>query len=96
MHLVPFLTYLSCLFTTSVAFSVAATSSQVKKNTLRQTSKLGVASAEAISVADLPRGMGGRIEEAFAASKERGEAAFITFVTAGYPAARGTLSKGAG
>jgi Tryptophan synthase alpha chain len=38
----------------------------------------------------MERGVGGRIEDAFAAAKERGEAAFITFVTAGYPSAKGT------
>ncbi len=31
-----------------------------------------------------------RIVRAFASAKERGEAAFVTFVTAGYPTARGT------
>ena len=29
------------------------------------------------------------LEEAFAAAKEKGEAAFVTFVTAGYPKAEG-------
>jgi tryptophan synthase alpha subunit len=41
--------------------------------------------------------MSGRIEEAFKAAREKGEAAFITFVTAGYPAAKGKserLSRG--
>lgn len=38
----------------------------------------------------MERGVGGRIENAFADAKERGEAAFITFVTAGYPSAKGT------
>jgi len=33
----------------------------------------------------MQRGHGGRIEEAFAQCKERGEAAFVTFVTAGFP-----------
>jgi len=35
--------------------------------------------------ANMERGAGGRIEEAFAAAKDRGEAAFVSFVTAGYP-----------
>lgn len=35
--------------------------------------------------ATMPRGSGGRIEDAFAAAKDRGEAAFVSFVTAGYP-----------
>jgi tryptophan synthase len=38
-----------------------------------------------MSSANMQRGVGGRIEEAFAAAKERGEAAFVSFVTAGYP-----------
>lgn len=38
-----------------------------------------------MSSANMKRGMGGRIEEAFAAAKDRGEAAFVSFVTAGYP-----------
>jgi hypothetical protein len=38
----------------------------------------------------MERGVGGRIEAAFEASKERGEAAFVTFITAGYPTADGT------
>lgn len=37
----------------------------------------------------MERGIGGRIEDAFGAAKERGEAAFVTFVTAGYPSAKG-------
>jgi hypothetical protein len=41
-------------------------------------------------VAKMERGVGGRIEEAFAQAKQRGEAAFVTFVTAGYPSAAGT------
>ncbi|KAL3766827.1 hypothetical protein ACHAW5_005242 [Stephanodiscus triporus] len=42
------------------------------------------------SIQFMPRGHGGRIEEAFAACKERNEAAFITFVTAGFPAKEDT------
>jgi hypothetical protein len=45
--------------------------------------------SEAISVADMERGMGGRIESAFESAKERGEAAFVAFITAGYPAKEG-------
>ena len=41
------------------------------------------------SVPSMPRGHGGRIEEAFAKCKERGEAAFVPFITAGYPAKEG-------
>jgi hypothetical protein len=50
---------------------------------------LGVASVEIPSVSDMQRGVGGRIEDAFAAAKEKGEAAFVTFVTAGFPASEG-------
>jgi hypothetical protein len=38
-------------------------------------------------------GQGGRIEDAFRAAKAKGEAAFITFVTAGYPTAQGTQAR---
>lgn len=48
-----------------------------------------VASTEAQSIADMKRGIGGRLEDAFESAKERGEAAFITFVTAGYPRSEG-------
>lgn len=43
----------------------------------------------------MQRGIGGRIEDAFESAKERGEAAFVTFVTAGYPRSQGEwlLSK---
>ncbi|KAL7497993.1 hypothetical protein ACHAWT_006848 [Skeletonema menzelii] len=37
------------------------------------------------AVQSMERGHNGRIEEAFAQAKERGEAAFVTFVTAGFP-----------
>jgi len=39
--------------------------------------------------AGMERGIGGRIETAFACAKDRGEAAFVSFVTAGYPTAQG-------
>lgn len=42
-----------------------------------------------VPVSEMRRGMGGRLEEAFAAAKESGKAAFVSFVTAGYPAAEG-------
>ena len=52
---------------------------------------LRVASTEPISVADMERGMGGRLESAFETAKEKGEAAFVAFITAGYPKAEGTF-----
>ena len=42
-----------------------------------------------MSVSEMRRGMGGRLEESFAASKESGKAAFISFITAGYPTPEG-------
>jgi hypothetical protein len=50
---------------------------------------LRVASSETISVANMQRGIGGRLEDAFENAKMRGEAAFVTFVTAGYPSSQG-------
>ena len=37
--------------------------------------------------------IGGRIEYAFASAKARGEAAFVAFVTAGYPEKEGEFSS---
>jgi hypothetical protein len=45
------------------------------------------------AIASMKRGYGGRIEEAFANAKNKGEAAFVTFVTAGYPSAKGELGS---
>ena len=44
-----------------------------------------------MSTENMRRGSGGRIENAFATAKEKGEAAFVSFVTAGYPTAEGML-----
>jgi len=41
-------------------------------------------------MSELKKGPGGRLEDAFASAKERGEAAFVAFVTAGYPSAEDT------
>eukprot|EP00536_Pseudo-nitzschia_multiseries_P007594 jgi/Psemu1/240357/estExt_Genewise1.C_1800059 len=38
----------------------------------------------------MERGMGGRLEEAFESAKSRGEAAFVAFITAGFPAKQDT------
>jgi len=38
-----------------------------------------------MNVNKMNRGNGGRIEEAFASAKSKGEAAFVSFLTAGYP-----------
>jgi len=53
---------------------------------------LNVASTEAIPLADMERGMGGRLEEAFETAKAKGEAAFVAFITAGYPSKEDTPS----
>uniref|UniRef100_A0A7S4JM55 Tryptophan synthase n=1 Tax=Odontella aurita TaxID=265563 RepID=A0A7S4JM55_9STRA len=49
-----------------------------------------MAPLDATTVAAMERGQGGRIVDSFAAAKEKGEAAFVTFVTAGYPSAKDT------
>jgi len=41
----------------------------------------------------MQRGHGGRIEDAFAKCKEKGEAAFVTFVTAGFPTKEGKKER---
>ena len=51
-----------------------------------------VQDSSSVAVADMQRGIGGRIEDAFESAKERGEAAFVTFVTAGYPRSEGETS----
>ena len=53
--------------------------------------QLNVAASESIAVSDMERGMGGRLEEAFETAKSKGEAAFVAFITAGYPTKEGTL-----
>lgn len=73
-------------FQSSLAFSAASIPAVSKRNS---KSSLSVASVEIPPVSEMERGVGGRIEDAFAAAKEKGEAAFVTFVTAGYPRADG-------
>jgi len=45
------------------------------------------------SVQAMQRGHDGRIEAAFAKCKEAGEAAFVTFVTAGFPVKEGKIFR---
>jgi hypothetical protein len=97
MRLATFSLWLGCLASTTEAFSSASkpgTFGRVatRASTQSQSSQtlLGVASVETPSVADMEKGVGGRIEDAFQAAKEKGEAAFVTFITAGYPTAQGT------
>lgn len=83
----------------AVAFSLPSflrhktirSSESISLHSPRTTSgtQLRVSSTEPASVTDMKGGIGGRLEDAFASSKERGEAAFVTFVTAGYPRAEG-------
>mmetsp|Transcript_16412 Transcript_16412/g.33722 ORF Transcript_16412/g.33722 Transcript_16412/m.33722 type:complete len:728 (-) Transcript_16412:86-2269(-) len=54
--------------------------------------QLNVAASESIAVSDMERGMGGRLEEAFETAKSKGEAAFVAFITAGYPTKEDTPS----
>ena len=68
---------------------VSSASSKSPVNARSSSTLLRVASAETTSISDMQRGIGGRIEDAFEAAKERGEAAFVTFVTAGYPSQQG-------
>ncbi len=98
MRLASFSLWLACLASSTVAFSSLSkpttfgrVATQGNGQNPRQPfhSTLGVASADTISVADMERGVGGRIEAAFEGAKERGEAAFVTFITAGYPTAKG-------
>jgi hypothetical protein len=58
----------------------------------RPPSALSVSATDTIAIADMERGVGGRIEAAFEAAKQKGEAAFVTFITAGYPTAQGAYS----
>ena len=71
------------------ATAFLSTTSFVGKKQPNRSPLFMVASAESRAVSDMQRGMRGRIEDAFAAAKEKGEAAFVTFVTAGYPTAQG-------
>ena len=89
---------ISCLawsfasLTTTRAFSLNTAAARLGSvATSSRHSSLNVASTPTIAVADMERGVGGRIEAAFEAAKEKGEAAFVSFITAGYPAAQGML-----
>ena len=68
---------------------VIGTNSNTNNDNNNPIFQLGVASTEPISVVNMERGMGGRLEEAFENAKTRGEAAFVAFITAGYPAKEG-------
>jgi hypothetical protein len=96
MRLASFSLWLGCLASTTVAFSSLSTPTFGRVairgggSSTTASTVLGVASVETPAVADMEKGVGGRIEDAFQAAKEKGEAAFVTFITAGYPTAQGT------
>ena len=56
----------------------------------RSDSRTAAKELNKIRVANMERGFGGRIETAFETAKIKGEAAFVSFITAGYPTAEGT------
>lgn len=45
-----------------------------------------------MGIAHLQRGSGGRLEDAFLVAKAEKKAAFVAFVTAGFPTAQGKYS----
>ena len=74
----------------TLARSIQTTGGYVENNNNnRQNVALNVASADTVPIAQMGRGIGGRLEESFAAAKANGEAAFVAFITAGYPAKEG-------
>lgn len=82
----------STQFQSTSAFSSAASKASFLNGRSTQnslSSPLRMVATEPIAIADMQRGIGGRLEDAFEASKEKGESAFVTFVTAGYPRAQG-------
>jgi hypothetical protein len=104
MRITSFSLWLGCIASSAVAFSTLSKPSTFSRvaageastsginqflHNERLSTKLNVASADISSIAAMERGVGGRIEAAFEASKEKGEAAFISFITAGYPTAQG-------
>lgn len=81
-------------FPTSPIVPTSTTSTTTRISANRRITRLHVSANLDSSMASadsmMKGGRGGRIEDAFRASKSKGEAAFITFVTAGYPTANGT------
>lgn len=96
MRLASFSLWLGCLASSTLAFSslskptIPGRAVSASQGNTHTTTALGVASADPVAVANMERGVGGRIEAAFEAAKTKGEAAFVTFITAGYPNAQGT------
>ena len=84
----------------SVAFTVASSANSVASSSTPVVVAKGSVAASKTQLdmvtttaptapVDMERGIGGRIEDAFQSAKERGEAAFVAFITAGYPAKEG-------
>jgi len=72
---------------------IQTTGGYIEQSNSRSTSTFPLhyaASTEAISVVNMERGIGGRLEEAFETTKSKGEAAFVAYITAGYPTKDGT------
>ena len=82
------LTFGSILQTSESTRSLYSTQKQFSTTTTSTTTRFQN-SIDKMAVTDMERGVGGRIEAAFEAAKAKGEAAFVTFITAGYPTAQG-------
>ncbi len=78
-------------FGNTVCRNITAASQSVYQTKLSNSTNYNIIKQNNMSSAieSMPRGIDGRIEEAFAKCKERGEAAFVTFVTAGFPVKEG-------
>ena len=63
------------------------TTFKIRRNVRRSSDK--EITGKRVSITKMERGVGGRIESAFETAKIKGEAAFVTFITAGYPTAEG-------
>ena len=80
--------YCSATNSTIVNQRVSATSNATELQHYNNSTKISI-DRKMSAVQSMERGLNGRIEEAFAQAKERGEAAFVTFVTAGFPEKNG-------
>jgi hypothetical protein len=91
MYLASFASWLSYVSILRFTLSLPIGSLGALAASYASHSAFNAATVDIPDFADMERGFGGRIEEAFAASKEAGEAAFVTFITAGYPCAAGRI-----
>lgn len=76
--------YCSATNSTIVNQPVAVTSNATDLEQSNNSTNISI-NRNMSAVQSMQRGHNGRIEEAFAQAKERGEAAFVTFCTAGFP-----------